>query len=326
MTGLTNIDEHKSKFELYFPSSSVSALCNRHPYRDSKVELLKVLKAYNFKYFKILHEAWVETNEVDKPNVEFVLEQFPDLVSEINSSQNYHEQYSALCKIEKVSNLLENLQSESIDTDKTVETKSEKIVQQYETEFKQKSQAIVNKMTLSEQPNLDILKDIPAIFQQEIIKERGVVQEKNAINDLKTKFGSLNVRYDNTHVFKKIINETFELKIGARIDAYLYNQENKIGVFEIKTRKNGWFGWDKLIKQNYDADQLACYHFVLDLPCNYLCEYYNGQLQVHEFTKEDIATRWNILRNELELVCQTVQKMVNSPFDYVSIVKKFNES
>lgn len=92
------------------------------------------------------------------------------------------------------------------------------------------------------------------------------------------------------------------MTIKGQIDVFIKDATRTIGIIEIKTRTNGFFGISKLIHNNYDLDQLSVYYLLTErmhLEIFVLCEYFNGEIMIHKFTKQDMIKRWNDLSVKL---------------------------
>lgn len=131
---------------------------------------------------------------------------------------------------------------------------------------------------------------------------RGVVHEKVVLDDFNDWL------IDSGSPYRAIPHmECYYLTVEGILlmgifDGLLVDEDqNVVGVVEIKNRLRGFFGESKLMDYMYDIDQLMCYHKLLggQSKIHMLVQCHNGSLKVTEYDKEFMDQRWDECLDEL---------------------------
>lgn len=132
---------------------------------------------------------------------------------------------------------------------------------------------------------------------QQLAIARGIALENTALEELNEMLAvqgsGMTVRpHSSVHV-----KEVDGVTIVGQVDGLIYDDDdNLVGVVEIKNRLRGFFNEAKLESYKYDIDQLMCYHqlFLKSRPATHmLVQCYNGKLQVTTYDGQYMETRWN---------------------------------
>lgn len=308
----------------YIPSSSFSGIIERNPYVDSDISIIDILCKYNKSLYDKLLEKYHEDKDLHKSNVKLIKQEFPKEFTEIYSKNScYSEQYEKLQQNEKIKKFIESVQKEEVeytDIEKelhklekiSISEKNTKKLEDFKNTKKENEKLVENIVASSSTENIN--KNLclvePAI-QSIIIMQRGTFQENNAIKKLKDKFENNNIKIDLSHIYRNVKIDKLNIKIGGRVDCYLYDNDKKIGVIEIKTRKNGFFGKKKIQELKYELDQLTCYWYITKLNIFYICEFYNNEIMLHKFSYEDMLENWKSLQPNFEKSCKKIIDIIN---------------
>lgn len=283
---------------IYIPASKISAVCDRNPYTISDVAMIELIESYDKRLYTKLSNSYNAEINVWKSNVELIREQFPDIQVDTNST--YLEQYNQLQSHLQVESWLNQQDTDEIDESEIPVITS--IVTQETNEyqeFKKSNSQMVESITSSKNISVNVLQNVPIHIARHIIMARGTQQESNVFKLLQEKLGHDNVVKDNAHLTRLLKVNGKNLKIGGRVDVILYNDRTPIGVIEIKTRKTSLFGREKLEQLKYEIDQLACYWYITQLKKYYICEFFNGEIELHEFSQAELSKSWDAIVTEL---------------------------
>lgn len=95
----------------------------------------------------------------------------------------------------------------------------------------------------------------------------------------------------NTHMYRCLTTSRGnKYKLGGKIDAYIYENGNTVGVSEIKNRSRRIYGYDEM--PIYDVDQLSVYAILTKLDKFVICETLKGKNYITEYSKEELNNRW----------------------------------
>ncbi len=293
----------------FIPVSSVSSICGRNKYNDCDKELFKVLKQRNPNLFNRINNSYEEDRKIHKLNVEMIYEEFPD-ISPPTDTTTFKEEYETLVKNKKVKKFMskaETIEPEEFEEAVSVE---EKNADEYE-DYKEQNPKVVEKIVKAPSAHKEITQTVPENLVRNVHMDRGTEKESSAIEELGRIFGK-NMKSDERLVSKTIDN----LVIGGRVDQYILNKKREnIGVIEVKTRTRQFFGESGMRRMKYDIDQLACYAFLTGLDEFYLCEYYNNEINLVKFEKEELLERWKILEKILKKKYEMIEEFRLNPSD-----------
>lgn len=318
---------------IYVPSSKFSGLIKRNLYVDSDVEIIENFCKYNKEIYEKILEKYHEEQDVYTHNIGIIENKFSNEIKEINKINNNltnTQKYEELQKIPEIKEYIETLEHETVEYNEQeiLEHKLQKICisdknQSKLEEFKKENtinENLVNNYVQDiKVPDIEQLQKINPTIQKQITMLRGCIQETNAIRQLKKYFKKYNIKTDTSHICRNAKINELTLKIGGRVDAYLYEDDKKIGVIEIKTRKKNFFGIDKIKELKYDIDQLSCYWFITKLKIFYICEYYDNEIKLYKFTEDDMINNWKKLQPDLKLFCETILEIMS----YTNMKKMF---
>lgn len=305
--------------EIYIPSSQVSAICGRNIYASSSGTVVKVLAQYNSGLFNKVIQAFQEDINVYKHEIAAVKKAFPVLTEFLDSHKNltYYHQIVLVSTIDVVRDFL-NKQPERYPY-RNIYTEDQIIDQchQHICRYSKLPTRIIAQNTVSatlkDQLMEEIKSIVPTAFQkavfQRTIMDRGTKKEREIFDRLGTQF-NLDVTYDNTHIYKIFVTEKGNsYKLGGRIDAYFPD-----GVLEIKTRLNQLLGAKNM--NSYDIDQLAAYAVLTDRRCFGICEFYNGNIEITYYDKDELLDRFSVMKTKLDAMVDWLSQVDKNPFDH----------
>lgn len=284
----------------YIPATSVSALCDRHPYRSVADATLATLKSQKGS------DLWPKLVKVYTEEIEYQQRLKASFGDKYTTDLTFKEAY-----LKTPPDLL--VTTEPVNSIGPVQTKKDYVQALYQS-LSSKSDATANLVaaTTLTPANLNAVKDEvqqklanePAEIQTQVVQaaimDRGTKMELSALETLKQDGVPLII--DTAHRSKKLTTDQgHPYLVGGRIDAFLAspdNDEEKVGVLEVKTRKNKIFGREFM--PIYDLDQLTTYYLLTDLNFYAIVEYFEGRVEMTPYDKKFLADRWSQLRALLD--------------------------
>jgi hypothetical protein len=148
--------------------------------------------------------------------------------------------------------------------------------------------------------NINIIKELTNESSKEVTTEviknydcmRGIVKELTVYDKLNNKGYDVRDKQKAASIIIKI--DELRVKIFGKLDGILYENNKPVAVVEIKNRKRRYA---KI--PDADLDQLAFYIELTGYHRAILVECIDGELFIHEFTRNDLLLRYvNIIRTE----------------------------
>lgn len=326
---------------IYLPSSKISSLCGNNHFNTFGKALIEVLQKYNKNIYDKLCYAYNEDNYKYKNICQKIVEDLGININKI-TGDTYKKKYDTLClELPEIliTRIEEEINSDQINKNKIDQkrvTREELITNVYDEiksdyENKEITSKIINsdkinkndvnklknninEIIVKKSQTIPNVNDIEKDLVRRVQMERGNVKEKQAIDIAIQKY-KINIIVDNRHLSTKTSTPNKNLyTIGGRVDGFFTDQnDNIIGIVEIKTRKNGFNGRENM--PLYDLDQLATYYYLLPYFDKYaICEYYNGDVDLTYYTKDFLSNRWEGLKNILDNVIDYVYDIYNYPY------------
>jgi hypothetical protein len=295
---------------VYFCASQISALCGRNRYRDPTYELADCLYRYNRDIFDKLVKVYEEEVSIYRPNVDIILKTFPNLKID-RKKYSDREIYHQLTLNINLENVLPKRQVKQLN----LISKDAKKQQEYAV-YKQEARTLINQIITEDEPDIlnNKLESIDPKFTSNVVMDRGTFKEDKAIDIIRQELGvyGMGVEVDKSHLCKSLsTSKGNTYNVGGRPDGYItYN--DRIGIVEVKSRRDRIR--TKKYMPIYDVDQLAVYAFLSELDVFYLAEYLRDEVYLSLYSKEELLSRWQQLKSQLDQIADDIYDMCKNPY------------